>query len=83
MIREYYNEKYNIDSADYYLGYSNNQKNKNLNNIVNDMFNLISKIINKKIMVDIDVDRDRSDIYNLYILSEKDNSLLLRKPELC
>ena len=82
-IREYYNETYNIDSADYYLGYSNNQKNKNLNNIVRDMFDLISRIIDKKISLDIDVDRDRSDIYNLYILSEKENSLLLKKPEIC
>ena len=82
-IREYYNEKYNIDSADYYLGYSNNQKNKNLNNIVSDMFDLISKIINKKITTDINIDRDRNEIYNLYVLSEKENSLLLKKPEVC
>mgnify|MGYP003289568836 CR=1 FL=1 len=82
-IREYYNEKYNIDSADYYLGYSNSQKNKNLNNIVSDLFNLISELINKKIKVDVNVDRDRSDIYNLYILSEKENSLLFKKPKIC
>ena len=82
-IREYYNEKYNINSADYYLGYSNKQKNKNLNNIVNDLLDLISKLINKKINVDVDIDRDRNDIYNLYIISEKENSLLSKKPELC
>jgi len=79
-IREFFDAKYNVDSADYYLGYSNDLKNKNLNKIVKDLFTLLSEITNIKINNDVNIDRDRSDIYDLYILSEKEKSLATLKP---
>jgi len=72
-----YQEEHNI----IYLNenYTDNQ----FNEVITLCFNYISKkITNKTYHVDININRDRADIYELYLKSEEKESLLTNYPEL-
>ena len=63
----------------YYL-YSSNSK--HLGPVIRRLLNRVSEITGKEFYTDVDIERDRSDIYELYIEREKQNSLLALRPAL-
>ena len=63
----------------YYL-YSSNAK--HLEPVIHRLLNKVSEITGQKIHIDVDIERDRSNIYELYVEREKQRSLLALKPTL-
>ncbi|MBQ9084554.1 MAG: zinc-ribbon domain-containing protein [Clostridia bacterium] len=53
-----------------------------LTKTIEDVIAHISEIIQSKVDISIDVSRDRSQIYEQYVLSEKEKSLLAKAPEI-
>ena len=51
-----------------------------LKNIIEQIFKVVGTIINRTLIVDVDINRDRSKIYAQYIESEKSSSLLNTNP---
>lgn len=57
-------------------GYSDEE----LTTTIKELISLVSKKINTTIDINVDVSRDRIEIYEQYVLSEKDSSLLIKNP---
>lgn len=68
--------------ADICLGYEDNINNRNLLQILNDLQTVLSKRLNIEISFDIDLQRDRQQIYKQYIDIEKENSIAVLYPHL-
>lgn len=71
------------DQANEYTVYSKPGANDiELTQAINDLFTRIARLTRVSFEVNIDVARDRSEIYEQYIQSEKENSLAIAKPAL-
>lgn len=81
-IKEILVEKFCIDTADEYIGYSDNKSNKKLELILRDLQASISQIIGEKIEWDVNILRDREHIYKQYLQQERDNSIGALYPHL-
>ena len=81
-IKESKKESFLKDVADICLGYEDNKNNRNLPIILNDLQILLSKRLNMVINLDIDLSRDRQQIYMQYLDIEKQNSIAVQFPYL-
>ena len=83
MIRvketENLNDCIDTDFVFHYL-YSSNAK--HLGPVIHRLLSKISEITGEKFLISVDIERDRSEIYELYIEREKQNSLLTLRPTL-
>ena len=81
-IKESKKEPFLKDVADICLGYEDNKNNRNLPKILNDLQDLLSKRLNIEMDWNIDLSRDRQQIYMQYLDVEKQNSIAIQFPHL-
>lgn len=79
-IKESRNELYIENTADVYLSYDDNKNNRNLERILNDLSEELTQKCQTDVSWDIDISRDRREIYKQYMDLEKANSIAVLFP---
>ena len=79
-IKESRDDTYMENTADCYLGYDDNKNNRNLGRILHDLSTELSRKCNREVSWDIDISRDRREIYKQYMDLEKANSIAVLFP---
>ena len=69
-------------ASDYTIYAKNGANDDELTKTIKDLLSLVCRIAKTSLNVDINVRRDRSKIYEQYVLSEKENSLAVANPKL-
>ena len=80
-IKESMDEAYLKDTADAYLGYGDNKNNRNLEQILHDLSIELTRRCNTEVSWDVDISRDRREIYKQYMNLEKANSIAVLFPQ--
>jgi hypothetical protein len=53
-----------------------------LNTVISKLLSLINETTKSNFVLNVDIERDRTEIYNLYVTMEKENSLLAKRPQI-
>ena len=81
-VKEALEASYTEETADVYLGYSDNKHNRHLERILEDLKTVLMQKCGIEISWDIDISRDRRSIYKQYMDLEKANSIAVMFPHL-
>lgn len=81
-VKEAKEDSYTEDTADVYLGYSDNKNNRYLERILEDLRRVLNQQCGTELSWNVDISRDRRAIYKQYVDLEKANSIAIQFPHL-